>query len=114
MALRQSVERRDPGAAHHARPAHDVPPRRAACDVAVHIPSLGAGGWGLGSTTSPPALPALPAVCYPSVTPAIARMSASIGGPDPLWYRSALIYQLRVRSFCDSNGDGIGDFPGLT
>jgi maltose alpha-D-glucosyltransferase / alpha-amylase len=30
------------------------------------------------------------------------------------WYQEALIYQLRVRSFCDSNDDGIGDFPGLT
>src|SRR5580698_7026999 len=33
---------------------------------------------------------------------------------DPLWYKDALIYELRVRSFSDSNGDGIGDFPGLT
>jgi maltose alpha-D-glucosyltransferase/alpha-amylase len=34
--------------------------------------------------------------------------------PDPLWYKDALIYEVRVRSFCDSGGDGIGDFPGLT
>jgi maltose alpha-D-glucosyltransferase / alpha-amylase len=33
---------------------------------------------------------------------------------DPLWYRDAVIYELRVRSFMDSNGDGIGDFRGLT
>ncbi len=33
---------------------------------------------------------------------------------DPLWYKDAIIYELRVRSFYDSNGDGIGDFPGLT
>ena len=33
---------------------------------------------------------------------------------DPLWYKTAIIYQLHVRSFCDSNGDGIGDFRGLT
>ena len=33
---------------------------------------------------------------------------------DPLWYKDAVIYQLHVRSFHDSNGDGIGDFPGLT
>ena len=32
---------------------------------------------------------------------------------DPLWYKDAVIYELHVRSFCDSNGDGIGDFPGL-
>src|SRR5581483_2397795 len=33
---------------------------------------------------------------------------------DPQWYKDAIIYELRVRSFMDSNGDGIGDFPGLT
>ena len=33
---------------------------------------------------------------------------------DPLWYKDAIIYELRVRSFNDSNGDGIGDFRGLT
>jgi maltose alpha-D-glucosyltransferase / alpha-amylase len=30
-----------------------------------------------------------------------------------LWYKDAIIYQLHVRAFCDSNNDGIGDFPGL-
>ena len=30
-----------------------------------------------------------------------------------LWYKDAIIYQLHVRTFCDSNNDGIGDFPGL-
>ena len=30
------------------------------------------------------------------------------------WYRDAVIYQLHVRSFADSNGDGTGDFDGLT
>ncbi|MGH8011043.1 MAG: alpha-amylase family glycosyl hydrolase, partial [Candidatus Binataceae bacterium] len=34
--------------------------------------------------------------------------------PDPLWYKDAIFYELRVRSFYDGNGDGIGDFPGLT
>jgi len=33
---------------------------------------------------------------------------------DNLWYKDALIYQLHVRTFCDSNADGVGDFPGLT
>jgi maltose alpha-D-glucosyltransferase/alpha-amylase len=33
---------------------------------------------------------------------------------DKLWYKDAIIYQLHVRTFYDSNGDGIGDFPGLT
>jgi maltose alpha-D-glucosyltransferase / alpha-amylase len=33
---------------------------------------------------------------------------------DLLWYKDAIIYQLHVRAFSDSNGDGIGDFKGLT
>ena len=32
---------------------------------------------------------------------------------DPLWYKDAVIYQVHVKSFHDSNNDGIGDFPGL-
>ncbi len=31
-----------------------------------------------------------------------------------LWYKNAVIYCLDVETFMDSNGDGIGDFPGLT
>src|SRR5215475_2805571 len=33
---------------------------------------------------------------------------------DSLWYKDALIYEVHVRAFYDSNGDGVGDFPGLT
>ncbi len=33
---------------------------------------------------------------------------------DPLWYKDAIIYEAHVKSFADSNGDGIGDFRGLT
>jgi maltose alpha-D-glucosyltransferase / alpha-amylase len=33
---------------------------------------------------------------------------------DPLWYKDAVFYQLHVKSFADSNGDGIGDFVGLS
>ena len=32
---------------------------------------------------------------------------------DPLWYKDAIIYEIHVRAFADSNNDGIGDFPGL-
>jgi maltose alpha-D-glucosyltransferase / alpha-amylase len=33
---------------------------------------------------------------------------------DELWYKDAIIYQLHVKAFADSNNDGIGDFTGLT
>ncbi len=36
------------------------------------------------------------------------------GSDSADWYRDAVIYELHVRSFHDSNDDGIGDFPGLT
>ncbi len=38
---------------------------------------------------------------------------ATNGKTDPLWFKDAIFYELSVRSFYDSNGDGIGDFPGL-
>jgi maltose alpha-D-glucosyltransferase / alpha-amylase len=33
---------------------------------------------------------------------------------DEIWYKDAIIYQLHVKAFADSNNDGIGDFAGLT
>ena len=41
----------------------------------------------------------------------LARLNAA--AEDRLWYKDAIIYQLHVKSFFDSNNDGIGDFPGL-
>ena len=41
----------------------------------------------------------------------LARLEATVD--DPLWYKDAVIYQLHIKSFFDSNNDGIGDFPGL-
>ncbi len=32
---------------------------------------------------------------------------------NPLWFKDAIIYQVHVRAFYDSNGDGVGDFRGL-
>jgi maltose alpha-D-glucosyltransferase/alpha-amylase len=34
-------------------------------------------------------------------------------GPDPLWYKDAIIYELHVKTYHDSDGDGMGDFRGL-
>ncbi len=39
---------------------------------------------------------------------------ATPSAPDAVWYKDAVIYQLNVKSFFDSNDDGIGDFHGLT
>jgi maltose alpha-D-glucosyltransferase/alpha-amylase len=33
---------------------------------------------------------------------------------EPLWYKDAIIYEVHVRAFKDSNADGMGDFRGLT
>ncbi len=33
---------------------------------------------------------------------------------DTPWYQDAVFYELPVKSFFDGNGDGVGDFPGLT
>jgi maltose alpha-D-glucosyltransferase/alpha-amylase len=35
-------------------------------------------------------------------------------GNDGLWYKDAIIYELHVKTFFDSNENGYGDFPGLT
>ena len=43
-----------------------------------------------------------------------ADAASGFAPPDPLWYKDAVIYQLNVKSFFDSNDDGIGDFKGLT
>ncbi len=43
-----------------------------------------------------------------SITP------ASVLAQDPDWWRGAVIYQIYPRSYQDSNGDGIGDLPGIT
>jgi maltose alpha-D-glucosyltransferase/alpha-amylase len=49
------------------------------------------------------------------------RRQGEMGGPrstgfapDPLWYQDAILYEVPVRAFQDSGGDGIGDFRGLT
>jgi maltose alpha-D-glucosyltransferase/alpha-amylase len=41
------------------------------------------------------------------------KLQASRLDDDPLWYKDALIYELHVRAFNDSDADGSGDFRGL-
>lgn len=42
------------------------------------------------------------------------KTSRQVLANDPDWWRGAVIYQIYPRSFADSNGDGIGDLPGIT
>jgi maltose alpha-D-glucosyltransferase/alpha-amylase len=41
------------------------------------------------------------------------RLRAEQLGTDALWYKDAIIYEVHVRAFQDSDGDGMGDFRGL-
>ncbi len=43
--------------------------------------------------------------------PLVRRKAAA---SDPLWFKNAVIYEVLIRAFADSNADGIGDLPGLT
>ncbi len=33
---------------------------------------------------------------------------------EPLWFKRAVFYEIHIRGFYDANGDGSGDFRGLT
>ena len=45
---------------------------------------------------------------------AVTRRSRPTATADSRWYKEAVIYELHLRTFYDSDGDSIGDFAGLT
>lgn len=65
---------------------------------------------GTGGEPVPPADRALPPRRQPELpTPPVSGLS-----DDPQWYRTAVFYEVMIRSFSDSAGDGSGDLRGLT
>ena len=46
-------------------------------------------------------------------TPVLSLVSATVTDTDTNWWRSAVTYQIYIRSFADSNGDGMGDVNGI-
>ena len=100
LARRPQLRRLDPDDA----PAHDL----AACTGAAHRARL--VGY------SPSDAPRLSERRQPRRPPerAPAARDPHWFESDPLWYKDAIIYELHVQAFYDGNGDGIGDFRGLT
>ena len=66
-------------------------------------------------TTHPLPAPDPVAAALPEPGPGLVPETPEIDTTDdPLWYRDAVIYQLNVKAFFDSNNDGVGDFKGVT
>ena len=72
-----------------------------AAPAAPTLPGVGPGQAGIAANGADEA------------TPGIAQTSQWFEG-DPLWFKRAVFYEIHIRGFFDANGDGSGDFRGLT
>src|ERR1700754_4297858 len=79
-----------------------------------------------GSLAAPVAAPSAAAASAAPAAPITSTLTSGLNstGPnaiipgtaltdDPLWFKDAVIYEIHIRAFQDSNGDGIGDINGL-
>lgn len=49
----------------------------------------------------------------PTIVESVERHSASPKDLQRVWWKEASVYQIYPASFCDSNGNGVGDIPGI-
>ena len=119
------ADRTKKGGAKRKAPARKKPSGVSAGGVNAEI--------GQGLATTPPGITDLDQIAETDIAPRVPAeaptaeaeraapesrrptvVSAASLAHDPLWFKDAIIYELHVRAFHDSDGDGIGDFKGLT